>query len=135
MGEIFKVLGDMNRLRILNILMRYELCVCEIEVVLKMTQSNVSRHLSKLKNVKLISSSKDAQWIHYKLNQGFASDNELLFGYLKQNFENDISLMKDTSRCKIYKDSDYNCQTITNDKNIVLEYIDKQTQPNNVAIA
>lgn len=129
MVEIFKVLGDMNRLRILNILMRYELCVCEIEVVLKMTQSNVSRHLSKLKSIKLISSCKDAQWIHYRLNQRFACDNKLLVDYLKQSFENDTSLMKDMSRCKIYKDSGYNCQTITNDKNLVLDYIDRHTQP------
>ncbi|WP_273480945.1 ArsR family transcriptional regulator, partial [Acetivibrio straminisolvens] len=35
--EIFKALGDENRIRILNLLIRQELCVCEIETVLDMT--------------------------------------------------------------------------------------------------
>ncbi|WP_459253875.1 ArsR family transcriptional regulator [Haloimpatiens myeolchijeotgali] len=36
--------------------MNAELCVCEIEVLLEMTQSNVSTHLSKLKNISIINS-------------------------------------------------------------------------------
>ncbi|WP_199172686.1 metalloregulator ArsR/SmtB family transcription factor [Petrotoga sp. 9PWA.NaAc.5.4] len=44
MEELFKSLGDENRLRILNLLMQQqELCVCELEVLLEMTQSNVSK--------------------------------------------------------------------------------------------
>ena len=71
MLEIFKAMADENRLRIINILMNYELCVCELEVILNMTQSNVSRHLAKLKNGGIISSTKYAQWIHYKLDEDF----------------------------------------------------------------
>ena len=42
--EIFKALGDENRIRILSLLIRQELCVCEIETVPDMTQSNASRN-------------------------------------------------------------------------------------------
>jgi ArsR family transcriptional regulator len=91
-----------------------------------MTQSNVSRHLSKLKSIKLITSSKDAQWIHYKFNGVFDAENELLAKYLKLNFNVSEVFLKDITRCKIYKNSGYNCQTITNDKDLVLRYIDNK---------
>lgn len=56
--EIFKALADENRLRILNVLNQGELCVCEIETLLGITQSNASRHLNKLKSLKIIDSDK-----------------------------------------------------------------------------
>ncbi len=123
MLEVFKVLGDENRLRILNILMHYNLCVCELEVVLDMTQSNVSRHLSKLKSVKMISSSKDAQWIHYKFNDAFCDENEMMIAYLKQGFSKNKSYIADLARCRTYKNSGYDCQIIRNDKSVVMDYL------------
>lgn len=76
--ELFKALGDENRLRITHLLMHQELCVCEIEVLLKLSQSNVSRHLMKLKQAGLIENYKDAQWIHYKINKNLFQELELL---------------------------------------------------------
>lgn len=119
MIDILKVLADENRLRILNILYNYELCVCEIEVVLEMNQSNVSRHLTRLKSENLIESSKDAQWVHYKVNESFVKKNESLFEYLKQNFEKQTLFINDLERCKIYKASSYDCQDIRKDKDFV----------------
>jgi ArsR family transcriptional regulator, arsenate/arsenite/antimonite-responsive transcriptional repressor len=122
--EIFKALGDENRLRILNILMGYELCVCELEVLLEMTQSNVSRHLGKLKSNGLITASKDAQWVHYKLSDTFDDENELLIRYLELNFNKSSLFKKDLSRCTAYKNSEYDCQTIRSDKNLVLKFLE-----------
>ena len=122
MVNIFKALGDENRLRILNLLMNAELCVCEIEVMLEMTQSNVSRHLSKLKSVGIISSSRDAQWIHYKASNKFNNENPLLFKYLKGKLKLDIFL-KDLERYHKYKKHNLNCQWITDDKYKVLNLI------------
>jgi len=122
--EIFKALGDENRLRILNILMAYELCVCELEVLLEMTQSNVSRHLGKLKSNGLITASKDAQWVHYKLSDTFADENELLASYLELNFNNSSLFKNDLNRCIAYKNSGYDCQTIRSDKELVLKFLE-----------
>ncbi|MCC0650914.1 ArsR/SmtB family transcription factor, partial [Clostridioides sp. ZZV15-6598] len=52
--QILKALGDETRIRIINILRRGALCVCEIEAILEITQSNASRHLNKLMNAKLV---------------------------------------------------------------------------------
>lgn len=66
--KIFKALGDETRLRILNLLTNTELCVCEIQYSLDITQSNTSRHLKTLSDVGLVISSKKAQWVAYKIN-------------------------------------------------------------------
>lgn len=124
--RIFKVLGDVNRLRILNLLFNTdELCVCEIEVILDMTQSNVSRNLGRLKNVGLVNSTKEAQWVIYKLDSDFIKKNDSLIKFLKGNFESDDLYQKDREIYLRYKNSNFNCQSITDDKNNVLKTLYK----------
>ncbi|MDP3387113.1 MAG: metalloregulator ArsR/SmtB family transcription factor [Eubacteriales bacterium] len=123
--EIFKALGDENRLRILNILMHHELCVCELEVVLDLSQSNASRHLGKLRQTSIISASKDAQWIHYKVSDRFLKDHKNLAEYLKLMFSEGEIYKNDLNRCIIYKNSVYTCQNITNDRQMVIGYINQ----------
>lgn len=66
--QLFKALADETRIRILNLLENGELCVCDIEEVLDIQQSNASRHLNKLKLAGLIISAKKSQWVYYRLN-------------------------------------------------------------------
>jgi ArsR family transcriptional regulator, arsenate/arsenite/antimonite-responsive transcriptional repressor len=66
---IFKALADENRIRILNLLKKGELCVCDIEAVLDIKQSNASRHLNRLKISGIIVSEKKSQWVYYRLNE------------------------------------------------------------------
>lgn len=123
MIELFKALADENRLRIVNLLMRCGFCVCEIEVLLQMTQSNVSRHLSKLKSANIISSSKDAQWVHYKVSDGFNDENELLHSYMAEKFEASPVFSNDIARYDKYIERRLNCQSIGEDRDKVLELI------------
>ncbi len=83
LDEIFKALGDQNRLRILNLLLENELCVCEIEKVLGLTQSNVSRHLQVLKNKGIVSCRKTLQWIYYRVSDEFFKEYGELCEFLK----------------------------------------------------
>lgn len=123
MDGIFKALGDVNRLRILNLLLNTKLCVCEIEVILDMTQSNVSRHLGRLKNEGIVDSYKEAQWVIYNLDSDFIKKNDSLIKYLKDNFESNDLYRKDRETYRRYKNSNFNCQSITDDKNNVLKVI------------
>ncbi|RPI17747.1 MAG: ArsR family transcriptional regulator [Ignavibacteriae bacterium] len=66
--EIFKALSDKSRLRILKMLSKKSLCVCEITEVLQLATSTVSNHLSILKDTGLIIDKKDKKWINYQLN-------------------------------------------------------------------
>jgi len=63
--ELLKSLADPNRLRVLNLLEGRTLCVCDLEEVLGLNQSNLSRHLAKLKQAGLVTATKRGQFMHY----------------------------------------------------------------------
>jgi ArsR family transcriptional regulator, arsenate/arsenite/antimonite-responsive transcriptional repressor len=65
--SIFKALSDETRLRILKLLLKKELCVCEIEAALNLSQSKVSRHLTVLRSVGLVEDRREGLWIFYSL--------------------------------------------------------------------
>lgn len=65
---LFKALSDPNRVRILKILQRKELCVCEITELLKLAASTVSQHLNLLKSAGLILETKSGRWVNYSIN-------------------------------------------------------------------
>ena len=84
MVQIFKALSEDSRLRMLSLFVGGgDLCVCEVEEILGMTQSNASRHLTVLRNCGLLESYRKAQWTYYKLNQTFISENRELWVYLR----------------------------------------------------
>ena len=67
-AEIFKALADETRLTMLALLLWHgELCVCDVERVLEISQSKASRHLRYLKNAGLIDDRRDGLWIHYRV--------------------------------------------------------------------
>ncbi len=126
MIEILKAVGDENRVRILNLLMRHELCVCELEVVLSLSQTNLSRHLAKLKAANLIVGDKSAQWVHYKISDTFKEEHALLLEYIEKQCNTEAIFIEDALKCEIYKQSAYNCQTIRNNREIVETYIEQE---------
>ncbi|QGP93299.1 Arsenic resistance transcriptional regulator ArsR1 [Neomoorella glycerini] len=65
--ELFKILADETRLRILLLLYRKELCVCEISNILQVSQPKVSRHLAKLRDLGYVRDERQGQWIFYHL--------------------------------------------------------------------
>jgi len=67
--NIFKALGDENRLRILLMLKQRPLCVCEIHEVLNIALSTLSSHLKLMKNAGLITDEKDGRWVIYSLSE------------------------------------------------------------------
>ncbi len=65
--KVLKAASDKNRLRILKMLERKDMCVCELSAVLGIAQPSVSRHMSLLKEAGLVSDERDGQWIIYRL--------------------------------------------------------------------
>ena len=110
MDGLFRALGDENRLRIFNLLRKGELCVCELEVILGSTQSNISRHLAKLRSEGIITYQRKAQWKHYRLEQQFADKNGLLCRYLDERLDQDEKFHKDLERLTKYKNSGLTCE-------------------------
>jgi ArsR family transcriptional regulator, arsenate/arsenite/antimonite-responsive transcriptional repressor len=65
--EVFKALSDETRLRILNVLMTKECCVCEVMQALDISQSKASRHLSALHDAGFLKLRKDGLLSLYSL--------------------------------------------------------------------
>ncbi len=66
--NIFKALSEETRLRILKLLERGELCVCDIVAALDMVQPKVSFHLNVLKEAGFLKDRKEGRWTHYSLD-------------------------------------------------------------------
>jgi ArsR family transcriptional regulator len=65
--ELFRVMADPIRLRILHLLRGGELCVGDLVTVLAVPQPTASRHLANLKRAGLISARKNSYWTYYSL--------------------------------------------------------------------
>ncbi|MDP2939426.1 MAG: metalloregulator ArsR/SmtB family transcription factor [Candidatus Omnitrophota bacterium] len=65
--EIFKILGDIARTRILFALSKGELCVCDIAHVLGLSLSAVSHQLRILRNLRLVKYRNEARMVFYSL--------------------------------------------------------------------
>lgn len=98
--QLFKGLADQSRLRILNLLLHGELCVCDIQHVLQSAQPNVSRHLIYLKNSGLVLDRREGSRIYYRLAQPRAGVHKLLFGFLREAFLSSRLLEEDSRKLK-----------------------------------
>jgi ArsR family transcriptional regulator len=97
---VFKALGDTNRLRIVNLLLHGELCVCDIQYVLENSQSNVSRHLAYLKRSEIVLDRRDGYRIFYRLASTKELEKKRLFNFLRGIFGSEGQLKHDTERLK-----------------------------------
>jgi len=69
-ANFLKALGDETRLQILALLFKEgELCVCDFEKVLGVTQSKSSRHLRYLLNAGVLQDRREAVWVYYRISE------------------------------------------------------------------
>ena len=71
-AEMFTVLADPNRLRLLSALAKQELCVCDLAAGLKMGESAVSHQLRVLKSMRMVNYRKEGRNVYYSLADGQA---------------------------------------------------------------
>jgi ArsR family transcriptional regulator, arsenate/arsenite/antimonite-responsive transcriptional repressor len=64
---VTKALADGNRLRVLMALGGGELCVCQIVELLQLAPSTTSKHMSILRQARLVESRKEGRWMYYRL--------------------------------------------------------------------
>ena len=95
MEQVFKALADATRLRILNLLLHGELCVCDIQFVLESPQPNVSRHLTYLKNAGLVRDRREGPRIYYSLKQDRTGIHKDVFPFLSGLFRQSKVLKAD----------------------------------------
>ena len=67
-AEFFKVVGDQTRIKILYALFESPMCVCDIAVLLEMSQSAISHQLRVLKQAGLVKYRKEGRIVFYSLD-------------------------------------------------------------------
>jgi len=66
--RLFGIVGEANRIKILVLLFKREMCVCELESALKLPQPTISHHLTLLEQSGLLERNKRGRWVFYKVN-------------------------------------------------------------------
>lgn len=110
--EIFKALSEKNRVRVIAALTRnYELCVCQITLMLGLAYSTVSRHLNILLKAGLIRVRKDGKWAYYSLSDKFPGE---ILQWVIRNLEESEQIKRDANRLKkiLMQDAEDLCSEI-----------------------
>ncbi|WP_203471998.1 ArsR/SmtB family transcription factor [Dissulfurispira thermophila] len=102
--EIFKLLSDESKLRILMLLTKRRLCVCQIMGVLNMSQPLVSRNLSLLSKAGFLSGTREGKLIFYSINKKPSKENMLTLSMLKKLLKNNKTLLRDVKSLKECED-------------------------------
>ncbi len=68
--RVMKAVSDPTRVKILKILERRFMCVCELQTALGSAQSTTSKHLKILEDAGLVAFNKDGLWVNYTLADG-----------------------------------------------------------------
>jgi ArsR family transcriptional regulator len=85
LAQQFKALSEDVRLQILALMFRHgELCVCEIERFLHISQSKASRHLRYLLNAGLVEDRRDGLWVYYRATEPTTEKQRTFFVALRQ---------------------------------------------------
>lgn len=98
--KYFKGLADTNRLRILNLLLRGELCGCDIQFVLETSQTCVSRHLQYLKNSGLVLDRREGYRVFYRFADARTGTRKSLLVFLQLAFKNEEPFRGDLKRLR-----------------------------------
>ena len=114
--QITKALSDETRIRILNLLNEGDLCVCELESLLDLNQSNASRHLNKLTNAKILHYYKKAKYVYYRLVQDTLKEYPFIIELLNNELCKIEQCNNDMEKLKKYKDSGITCDDLKQSK-------------------
>ena len=99
--KAFKALSDETRLRILNLLLERECCVCEVMQALDISQTRASRNLSALYDAGLLKLRKDGLWSLYSIDrEGIKEHFSDLIEAVRKGLEGNEAVALDRERLK-----------------------------------
>ena len=99
--SVVKALGDENRVRALLALRESELCLCQIIEFLDLAPSTVSKHMSILKQARLVDTRKSGRWVLYRLaGNKSAPEVQEAIAWLCKSLSKDTLVRRDERRLK-----------------------------------
>ena len=99
--KILKILSDESRLRVLNLLIERECCVCEVMQALDISQSKASRILSAFYDVGILKLRKDGLWSLYSVDwNGMGKDIRTIIDATTRTFKGNEVMITDRQRLR-----------------------------------
>ena len=100
--KVYKALSDESRLRVLNLLLERECCVCEVMQALEISQSKASRILSALYDVGFLKLRKDGLWSLYSFDwEGMDIHLKDILEATRKAFEGNKQMKMDRERLEV----------------------------------
>ncbi len=88
--KFFKAFSDPTRLMILALLIwGKELCVCDLEGILELSQSKTSRHLRYLLNSGIVTDQRKDRWVYYSLDKNIDETKTIFIKAFKKIIKED----------------------------------------------
>ncbi|HHN66285.1 MAG TPA: ArsR family transcriptional regulator [Nitrospirae bacterium] len=94
-AELFKVLSDVNRLRLLMVLDRKELCVCQLMGIVGLSQPLVSRNLSILSRMGFLEERKEGKLKFYRIKKDMTDEKRAIMELLRSALSDDDVYLQD----------------------------------------
>ena len=101
--KAFKALSDETRLRVLNLILERECCVCEIMQALEISQSKASRHLSALYDAGFLKFRKEGLWSLYSVDESMEDGLSDMVSAVKKSLIENKEAKVDRERLKTTK--------------------------------
>jgi DNA-binding transcriptional ArsR family regulator len=99
-----KAVGDPTRARILKLLESGGLCVCQVQIVLRLAPSTISKHLTILRNAGLVVDKRDGKWTEYALARDAPNPYAgAVLGMLRGPLDRDPAVVADRERLREVK--------------------------------
>ena len=100
-SKLFKVLSDESRLRVLNLLLERECCVCEVMQALDISQSKASRTLNALYDVGILNLHKEGLWSLYSIDwEGMGIQQKAIIEAATRSLEGNKVIITDRERLR-----------------------------------
>jgi ArsR family transcriptional regulator len=107
--KAMKALSDETRLRILNLVLQRECCVCEVTQALDISQTRASRALSMLHEAGFLKLRKEGLWSHYSIDDQIKGWMVSLLESVKTSFKDSSVAMQDLANLKKAKRLSQSC--------------------------
>ena len=107
--KAFKAMSDETRLRVLNLILERECCVCEIMQALEISQSKASRHLSALYDAGFLKFRKEGLWSLYSVDESMEDGLSDMVSAAKKSLIENKEAKMDRERLKTTKRTGMAC--------------------------
>jgi ArsR family transcriptional regulator, arsenate/arsenite/antimonite-responsive transcriptional repressor len=99
-STMFRALADESRVRLLNLLLEGEICVCDLGEALSLPQPRISSHLIYLKRAGLVTMRQDGKWRHYAIPEDLNGVRAKLLDCVRSSLREIDVLQRDLARLR-----------------------------------